>query len=71
MREGVTFSCPRCGTAATVAAVQGDRCPGCAFEFKWFGAGERRTAEDYYRVLTGEKYWLPLPDGAGWIVAHR
>jgi hypothetical protein len=66
----VVFPCPRCGTAATVSQVQGDRCTGCAFEFKWFQAPEVQTARDYHEVLTGEKYLLELADGRGWIVAH-
>jgi hypothetical protein len=66
----VTFPCPRCGTATTVTQVQGDRCSGCDFEFKWFQAPEVQTARDYHDVLTGEKYLLELPEGRGWIVAH-
>lgn len=67
----VEFACPRCGMAARVLAVQGERCADCRFEFKWFGRGERQTATDYYAVLTGEKYLLELPEGQGWIVAHE
>jgi hypothetical protein len=66
----ISFTCPRCGTAARVLSVQGDRCPGCSYEFKRFGGAERQTAADYYDILTGEKYLLELPDGQGWIVAH-
>jgi hypothetical protein len=66
----VCFACPRCGSKARVQAVQGDRCSGCRYEFKWFGNGEATTAQDYYDVLTGEKYLLELPEGGGWIVAH-
>jgi hypothetical protein len=54
-----------------VSAVQGDRCPGCQFEFKRFGPGERQTAQDYHAVLTGRKHLLELPEGGGWIVAHE
>ena len=66
----VEFRCPRCGTAARVVSVQGERCSGCHYEFKRFGSGERQTAADYYAILSGEKYLLELPDGQGWIVAH-
>jgi hypothetical protein len=54
-----------------VSAVQGDRCATCGFEFKRFGPGERRAAEDYYAVLTGQKHLRALPDEDGWIVAHE
>jgi hypothetical protein len=66
----VRFACPRCGGEARVSQVQGDRCPGCRYEFKWFGGGEGQTAQDYYGILTGEKYLLELPEELGWIVAH-
>ena len=71
MGETVTFTCPQCGAEVTVGAVQGDRCGGCGFEFKWFGQGEKQTAEDYFVVLTGQKHLLPLPDDTGWMVAHE
>jgi hypothetical protein len=67
----IRFQCPHCGTPAEVSQVQGDRCPGCRFEFKWFGNGEEQTARDYLAVLTGEKRYLPLPEGQGFIVAHE
>jgi hypothetical protein len=51
--------------------VQGDRCPGCGFEFKWFAAGEGHTAGDYMSVLTGQKHLLTLPDDCGFIIAHE
>jgi hypothetical protein len=66
----VQFLCPRCGSAATVRQSQGDRCPGCGFEFKWFLPHEGEMAEDYHAVLTGDKYLIQLSDGEGWIVAH-
>jgi predicted RNA-binding Zn-ribbon protein involved in translation (DUF1610 family) len=69
--DAVQFACPQCGTAAVVSQVQGDRCPGCHFEFKWFAAGEERTAQDYLLVLTRQKHFLALPDGQGFIVAHE
>ena len=71
MTDSLQFTCPQCGTTANVAQVQGDRCAGCGFEFKWFGASEERTAQDYLAVLTGRKHLLPLPDGCGFIVAHE
>ena len=70
MEEFVEFACPRCGATARVSQVQGDRCPGCHCEFKWFGSGERQTARDYLEVLTGTKHHLALPDDRGFIVAH-
>jgi hypothetical protein len=66
----VRFTCPRCGAEVRVSQVQGDRCTGCRYEFKWFRDGEGQTAQDYYGILTGEKYLLALPEGHGWIVAH-
>lgn len=66
----IEFRCPHCQATARVAAVQGDRCDGCGFEFKWFGTGEEQTARDYLAVLTGDKHLLELPKGGGWIVAH-
>jgi endogenous inhibitor of DNA gyrase (YacG/DUF329 family) len=67
----VTLDCPHCGTPNTVSQVQGDRCPTCNFEFKWFQADEERTALDYLAILTGETHLVPLPDGGGYIVAHE
>jgi hypothetical protein len=55
----------------SVSQVQGDRCRGCGFEFKWFAPGEERTAQDYLEVLTGEKHLLALGEGRGVIVAHE
>jgi len=66
----IRFACPKCGTAVTVSQSQGDRCPGCGFEFKWFLPHEAQPARDYHAVLTGEKYLVELPDSAGWVVAH-
>ena len=71
MDESVSFPCPHCGAEVTVTQVQGDRCPGCTFEFKWFGPGEERMARDFFAVLTREKHCLPLAGGAGFIVAHE
>lgn len=65
----VTVSCPRCATEAQVSQVQGDRCPGCGAEFNRFGPGERETARDYFRVLTGRKHYLELPNGE-YVVVH-
>jgi hypothetical protein len=66
----IRFACPKCGTEVRVVQSQGDLCPGCNFEFKWFLPHEAEPARDYHEVLTGEKYLLALPDGRGWIVAH-
>ena len=65
------FSCPQCGAANEVGQVQGDRCPGCGFEFKWFAPGEERTADDFFRVLTGVKHRVVLAPGQGSIIAHE
>ena len=69
--DSVTFPCPQCGSPAVVSQVQGDRCAACGFEFKWFQAGEERTARDYLAILTGKTHLLPLPEGHGYIVAHE
>jgi hypothetical protein len=71
MTEGVQFPCPECRTPSAVTQVQGDRCPGCRFEFKWFGPEEEHAARDYLHVLTRRKHLLALPDGGGFIVAHE
>ena len=71
MTEALTILCPHCGGEATLSQVQGDRCTRCGFEFKWFGPGERRMADDYLSILTGEKHFAPLPDGMGFVVAHE
>ena len=71
MSAAVSFSCPHCGAQATVSQVQGDRCPGCGYEFNWFGPGEERTAADYLAVLTGKKYLMSLPEQQSTIVAHE
>lgn len=67
----IHFPCPHCGSSARVTQVQGDRCPGCGFEFKHFGAGEEWAARDYHRVLTRRKHLLPLAEGQGYVVAHE
>jgi rubredoxin len=66
----VRFACPKCATAVVVVQSQGDLCPGCGFEFKWFLPHEEKPARDFHAAVTGETYFLPLPEGAGWIVAH-
>jgi hypothetical protein len=53
-----------------VVQSQGDLCPGCGFEFKWFLPHEEKPAYDYHAALTGRKHILALANGAGWIVAH-
>jgi hypothetical protein len=69
--SSVQFTCPHCGAETVVSQVQGDRCGGCGFEFKWFAPGEERTAQDYLQVLTGQKHLLTLDAGHGWVVAHE
>ena len=69
--ETVEFTCPQCGQVASVSQVQGDRCPGCGFEFKWFAPNEERTAGDYLAALTKRTHYLPLSPGLGFIVAHE
>jgi hypothetical protein len=69
--ETVRFACPQCGAPAEVGQVQGDRCAGCGFEFKWFGPGEERTAEDYLEILTRTKHFLALRGDQGYIIAHE
>lgn len=66
----VSFTCPECRHPAAVSQVQGDRCGGCGFEFKWFQPDEARTAEDYMAILTGKKHLLSLAEG-GFIIAHE
>lgn len=68
--QSVSFPCPHCGHEVTVSQVQGDHCPACRFEFKWFQPEEQRTAEDYHAVLTGKKYLATLPE-RGYIIAHE
>jgi len=69
--DAVRFACPECGAVVAVTQVQGDRCPGCNFEFNWFGPGEERTARDYFAVLTRRKHHVSLASGLGYIVAHE
>ncbi len=71
MSDTIRFSCPQCGANAELSQVQGDHCPGCNFEFKWFGPGEQRTADDYLHALTRTKHLLMLPDGSGFVIAHE
>jgi len=66
----VSFDCPECSQPTTVSQVQGDRCGGCGFEFKWFQADEPRTAEDYLTILTGKKHLVALGE-SGFIIAHE
>ena len=67
----VRFPCPQCRTPNEVGQVQGDRCPGCGFEFKWFAPGEEHTADDFFAILTGTKHRLTLPPREGSIIAHE
>jgi hypothetical protein len=50
--------------------VQGDRCPGCSFEFALFEPGQDLVVREFYTVLTGDKYLCDLP-GGGKAVVHR
>jgi len=63
------LECPRCATPVLVTQVQGDRCPGCNFEFTVFEPGQDLVAGAFYDVLTGDKYVQELPDG-GKVVVH-
>ncbi len=66
----IDVACPHCGASARISQVQGDRCPGCNFEFKRFGPGEAHVWEDFFQTLTRQKYRLGL--GAnGFLVAHE
>jgi hypothetical protein len=67
----VDFACPHCGAPARVTQVQGDRCPGCGFEFKWYGAVETYTAADFQAAVSGATHFLALEPGLGYIVAHE
>jgi ribosomal protein L37AE/L43A len=69
--ETVEFRCPQCGSPAVVRQIQGDRCPGCSFEFKWYAPTEEENAEDYHQALSGRRHLLPLAPGQGVIVAHE
>ncbi|MBM3459082.1 MAG: hypothetical protein FJX77_11195 [Armatimonadetes bacterium] len=71
MTEGIEFQCPHCRASSRVSQVQGDRCAGCGFEFKWFGPEERRTALDYLEALTRTKHLLTLSPDAGFVIAHE
>lgn len=67
--QPLELACPRCGGSVTVSQVQGDRCPACGVELKRFGPSERETARDYFRVLTGRRHYVELPEGE-FVVAH-
>ena len=71
MQNAIPFTCPHCHHAAAISQVQGDRCPSCGFEFKWFGPDEARMAEDYLEVLSGPKYRTELAEGQGTVIAHE
>lgn len=64
------LNCPQCGADVQVRQTQGDRCPGCHFEFKRFELGEERTAQDFLVALTGSKHLVQVPQ-RGWIIAHE
>ncbi|HEY3285243.1 MAG TPA: hypothetical protein VGN26_23475 [Armatimonadota bacterium] len=73
-REGVAVTgrveldCPFCGAHLVVSQVQGDRCS-CGAEFMRFGPGERETAWDFYRAVTGPRHLLE-PAEDEYVVAH-
>ncbi|MDH7570099.1 MAG: hypothetical protein QHJ73_10995 [Armatimonadota bacterium] len=68
--DAVRFPCPNCGAVVTVHAVQGDRCPGCAWEVTFFRAHEEYLARDFHARVTGPKHLVHLPDGRGWASVH-
>lgn len=65
----IPIECPHCSAAAELTAVQGDRCPGCNFEFTLFEPGQELVCEAFYEVLTGSKYVRDMP-GGGRVVVH-
>lgn len=65
----IPFECPRCTGTVLLTAVQGDRCPGCHYEFTLFEPDQEIVLEQFYRVLTGPKYVRDLPGGAK-VVVH-
>lgn len=67
--EPIPVECPHCQAAAFLTAVQGDRCPGCQFEFTLFEPDQEIVLNEFYRVLTGAKYIRDLPGGAK-VVVH-
>jgi len=69
--ESVGFPCPQCGGRVRINQVQGDRCGGCGFEFKWFTSTESHSALDYHEALSGVKHLLVLSRGRGTVVAHE
>jgi len=71
IQPAIQITCPECGTTTALAQVQGDRCPRCGFEYKRYGPREHEAAVDYYEALDCPKHLAPLPNGAGWLVAHE
>lgn len=62
--------CPRCALEQRVVQVQGDRCPGCGFEFKLFRREEEALAREFYAQIEREKYFVDLPE-FGYAVVHE
>lgn len=67
----VAAECGRCHAVVVVRQIQGDRCPGCNAEFKYFAPGEEACARDYFQALTGWKSLDHLPDDAGFVISHE
>jgi len=63
------LKCPHCSADAQVAAVQGDRCPQCRYEFTLFEPDQEIIVREFYEVLTGMKYLVDLPGGVR-VVVH-
>lgn len=62
--------CPNCGPTQHVPQVQGERCPGCNFEFKLFRQEEESLAREFFDQIEREKHLIELP-GFGFAVVHE
>jgi hypothetical protein len=65
----IPIDCPRCAHAVLLESIQGDRCPGCHFEFTLFEPGQEQVAAVFFDILTGDKYVCEIP-GGGKAVVH-
>jgi hypothetical protein len=63
-------TCPKCGKVRHIPQVQGERCPGCGFEFKLFRQEEETLARDFYKEIAREKYFVEIPE-FGFAVVHE
>ena len=63
-------TCPRCGAVHHVPQVQGERCPGCGFEFKLFLEEEEALAREFFAAIAREKHFVEIP-GWGFAVVHE